>query len=244
MKTIFKLMVLLFLIVGAYGVELHNNITAAVICAVLLGIYLCELLINWLKNLPDEKDPLLTNMDTKVLCNKRLYTIRDIINMNDDPQWDTTDAAHPAWWRGEQYSAYMASKLVENILTGRDNGKGVMNEPLETMRRSVIALKKQYNDIVKVSDLQHQTLDIANEFIAKQKETIKTWQTRHSIATEQQQADWDRIKGLEKDCKHFIELVADAIKETIAVEAMLENMKGEMMVLESRLRVANGGIES
>ena len=28
----------------------------------------------------------------------------------DDPLWDCTDAAHPAWWRGEKWSAYKAAE--------------------------------------------------------------------------------------------------------------------------------------
>ena len=83
------------------------------------------------------------NMDTKVLCNKRLYTIKEIIDANDDSQWDGTDAAHPAFWRGEKWSAHQFCKLVADILSGKDIGKGTMYEPLATMRRSVLRLKKE-----------------------------------------------------------------------------------------------------
>lgn len=61
----------------------------------------------------------------------------------DWPEWDATDAAHPAWWRGETWSALKAAEMIKEIIAGNDNGEGVMNEPLETMRRSVMKLVEQ-----------------------------------------------------------------------------------------------------
>jgi len=34
----------------------------------------------------------------------------------DNPFWDCTDAAHPAWWRGEEYSIKMMIVLVNEWL--------------------------------------------------------------------------------------------------------------------------------
>lgn len=65
------------------------------------------------------------------------------LNNQNDSQWDTTDAAHPAWWRGEKYGAYKAAELIKNILSGRETGKGAVNEPVNTMRQSVLDLKKE-----------------------------------------------------------------------------------------------------
>jgi len=67
----------------------------------------------------------------------------------DDSQLDATDAAHPAWWRGENYGCYMSAKLIANILSGKETGKGIMNEPVETMRKSVIKLKQERDELLK-----------------------------------------------------------------------------------------------
>ena len=66
-----------------------------------------------------------------------------LARLQDNPLWDCTDAAHPAWWRGEKYSAYKAAELIAKILSGEDKCRGKMNEPLETMRRSVLDLKRE-----------------------------------------------------------------------------------------------------
>ena len=34
----------------------------------------------------------------------------------DNPFWDCTDGAHPAWWRGEEYSIKMMIKKVNEWL--------------------------------------------------------------------------------------------------------------------------------
>jgi hypothetical protein len=61
----------------------------------------------------------------------------------DDPELDGTDAAHPAWWRGQQYGADAICREVNKILDGNGNESGVGHEPLESTRRRLFALLAQ-----------------------------------------------------------------------------------------------------
>jgi len=63
------------------------------------------------------------------------YTIR-----KDDPDWDATDFALPAWWRGEKHGAAVICKAVTEILDGKDTGGGTNNEPWATVRKRLLAL--------------------------------------------------------------------------------------------------------
>lgn len=52
----------------------------------------------------------------------------------DDPELDCTDFAKPAWWRGEAYGSSAAIAAVTRILDGKDDGRGVANEPWQSVR--------------------------------------------------------------------------------------------------------------
>jgi hypothetical protein len=41
----------------------------------------------------------------------------------DDPGWDATDAAHPAWWRGNEAGSYGAVAAVNRVLDSLGQGK-------------------------------------------------------------------------------------------------------------------------
>lgn len=58
----------------------------------------------------------------------------------DYPDADGTDAAHPAWWRGHEHTTAVFCQKVGEILDGKDDGRGVSNEPWEAIRRRLIAL--------------------------------------------------------------------------------------------------------
>lgn len=70
-----------------------------------------------------------------------------LAKLQDDPQWDGTDAAHPAYWRGEEQSAYQFCRLINNVLSGENKCEGRMNEPLESVRDSVFALKEERDEL-------------------------------------------------------------------------------------------------
>ncbi|MBX9623826.1 MAG: hypothetical protein K2X82_08420 [Gemmataceae bacterium] len=64
----------------------------------------------------------------------------ELVGLRDDPLFDCTDAAHPAWWRGHDYTAAAFCREVTGILDGRDDGRGVANDPWETVRRRLLAM--------------------------------------------------------------------------------------------------------
>jgi len=61
----------------------------------------------------------------------------------DDPQWDATDAAHPAFFRGSSHSVWQAIRLVVDILSGTDTGTSAMYEPASSLRNLVLDLKRK-----------------------------------------------------------------------------------------------------
>lgn len=70
-----------------------------------------------------------------------------LAKLQDNPEWDATDAAHPAWWRGEEYGACQAARLITDVLSGKDVGKGAMHPIPGEMRDSVLALKKERDEL-------------------------------------------------------------------------------------------------
>ena len=85
---------------------------------------------------------------------------------DDDPECDGTDAAHPAFWRGNEYATQVMVGLIENILDGKDTGIGKANEPWETARRRMIAMV----DKVKVKEVSQDVAEgnarMADNYIA------------------------------------------------------------------------------
>lgn len=81
------------------------------------------------------------------LCDavERLYkTIegekRKGIVLVDAAELDSTDCAHPAWWRGHDHTVKVMCEKINLILDGKDNGAGVSNEPWESTRRRMLNL--------------------------------------------------------------------------------------------------------
>ena len=70
----------------------------------------------------------------------------------DDPEFDSTDWAHPAWWRGSSYGLHGAIRLVENIVTGKETGVGAMYEDADKLRQMVLGLKWKANSLVDERD--------------------------------------------------------------------------------------------
>lgn len=62
--------------------------------------------------------------------------------MNDNPELDGTDYAHPAYWRGEDHAVIVLCQKINNILNGHDDGRGHSNEPWESTRRRLLELVK------------------------------------------------------------------------------------------------------
>lgn len=60
----------------------------------------------------------------------------------DDPQWDATDAALPAWWRGHDHGANAVIRRLRDAVDGKDDGAGVMAGGLERLRRDILKLRE------------------------------------------------------------------------------------------------------
>jgi len=59
----------------------------------------------------------------------------------DYPEADGTDAAHPAWWRGNDAGSISCTNGVMDILTGKDKGRGVCGNPqIERMRGMLLSV--------------------------------------------------------------------------------------------------------
>lgn len=51
----------------------------------------------------------------------------------DDPKWDATEAAHPAWWRGYDHAVMAVCDEVNQIIDGK-KPLGVCREPYQSLR--------------------------------------------------------------------------------------------------------------
>jgi chemotaxis regulatin CheY-phosphate phosphatase CheZ len=48
---------------------------------------------------------------------------RTVRTIPDDPGRDATDAAHPAWWRGQDYGCEMTVAAINRVLDGLEQGR-------------------------------------------------------------------------------------------------------------------------
>lgn len=61
----------------------------------------------------------------------------------DDPAFDMTDFAHPAWMRGVEHATNRVVEMLTKALDGKDGGKGsVSHEGLNKLRERLRALSK------------------------------------------------------------------------------------------------------
>ena len=67
--------------------------------------------------------------------------IEDELNrLADTPEFDGTDAAHPAWWRAHDYTTDVICSLINKILDGKDDGRGANCEPWGSVRKRLISI--------------------------------------------------------------------------------------------------------
>lgn len=60
----------------------------------------------------------------------------------DNPVFDETPRAHPAFWRGKSTGINAVLKIVADIMNGVDDGSGANNhEQIERMRRALFSWK-------------------------------------------------------------------------------------------------------
>lgn len=81
--------------------------------------------------------------------------------LQDCVEYDGTDAAHPAWWRGMDFGIDKAVDRIRAVLEGRDNGKGIFGSiALEMLRRDLLKLLPQINTQVEGTDTGNHTEDV------------------------------------------------------------------------------------
>ena len=85
-----------------------------------------------------------------------------LFKLKDNSEWDGTDFAHPAFFRGSLYSAHQAVRLIEGVLSGKDIGAGAMNEPAVTIRNLVLDLKRKFDMFEKENQRLIEELHLAN----------------------------------------------------------------------------------
>lgn len=61
------------------------------------------------------------------------------MTLDDDPDLDGTDAAHPAWWRGQEAGFDGAMGMIEKALTERPAGV-ISNERWQALRERIYAM--------------------------------------------------------------------------------------------------------
>ena len=60
----------------------------------------------------------------------------------DNPVFDETPRAHPAFWRGKSTGINAVLKIVADVMNGVDDGSGANNhEQIERMRRALFSWK-------------------------------------------------------------------------------------------------------
>lgn len=59
----------------------------------------------------------------------------------DDPDMDGTDFAHPAWWRGHEYSFARSCKEVNDILDGTKANVGTSTQPWQQLRQRLYDIR-------------------------------------------------------------------------------------------------------
>lgn len=64
----------------------------------------------------------------------------------DQPQFDNTPKAHPAFWRGKSIGINDTLEIISNIMLGHDDGSGSNNHKgIEQMRRGLLAWREEVN---------------------------------------------------------------------------------------------------
>jgi hypothetical protein len=64
---------------------------------------------------------------------------------------DGTDAAHPAWWRGQDHGVHSLCQHINEILDGKEP-TGVSREPWESTRKNLAALREQLAELGEIAE--------------------------------------------------------------------------------------------
>ena len=88
----------------------------------------------------------------------------------DDPEMDGTDAAHPAWWRGVDYTHLQLVNGVNKVLDGEAVNAGVASQPWEALRQRLYDIRTLLGIAERVVDFTRK--DLYSSTIQR---TVATW---------------------------------------------------------------------
>ena len=60
------------------------------------------------------------------------------IEIEDDPFWDGTDGAHPAYWRGEDAATRNICKSLLKLINGGNSNYGYGYDPLKEIKDWIV----------------------------------------------------------------------------------------------------------
>jgi len=75
----------------------------------------------------------------------------------DDPEWDATDAAHPAWWRGCDYGVEKAAEAINNMMDAFESKNAEADPPSNFGSKELNLLRDRLRRVYSVVDLKGKT---------------------------------------------------------------------------------------
>lgn len=132
------------------------------------------------------------NLDAEI---KVLYEERE---RGDNPEWDCTDGAHPAWWRGERYSYLKFCERVTEFLDGKGfAGKGHVE--IERIKRRIENMLVEAKSAENMNGLLIKTNNDFREENANLENTITALRTASKFKKEYDPKWQNKVKELEKE---------------------------------------------
>src|ERR1043166_9002424 len=94
----------------------------------------------------------------------------------DDPDFDGTDAAHPAFWRGHDHGCWGTIERIKQVVDGKDDGRGVMGTiALEDIRRRLLAQRVLIRQLQSALIIARHELEWASQFTPVRTTNGENW---------------------------------------------------------------------
>lgn len=101
--------------------------------------------------------------DLPAICDSHEALRAEVERLEDNPENDATDFAHPSWWRGEKYGSIGVARRLQQTIDGKDDGTGTMQPEIEKPRRDILALRARLEAAENVCEASHDLLNIKLE---------------------------------------------------------------------------------
>jgi chromosome segregation ATPase len=95
----------------------------------------------------------------------------------DDPSWDGTEAAHPAWWRGRDSGIHNVLKRVLTLCDGTSKETGYDGELGEVARKilELRSMNQSHSNTVEIVHKQNETIEHLNSNVAYMEKAISNY---------------------------------------------------------------------